>query len=179
MSSTMKEFRFFAVPEWEKEQEYLRQRHNEGWRLVKVNCLGCYHFEACRPQDVVYQLDYNQEGAAHKEEYVQMFCDCGWEYLQDFFGYSYFRKAAAEMTGDEEGIFCDDASRIDMMKRVFRGRLLPLVIILFCCILPQLISQSRLGNTPFVWVFAGLLALYGSMFVWFGIKYWQVLKRMK
>jgi len=46
---------------------------------------------------VVYQLDYNQEGRSHKEEYIQMFTDCGWEYLQDFVGYSYFRKPKAAM----------------------------------------------------------------------------------
>ena len=47
-----------------------------------------------------------------------MFADCGWEYLQDFAGYSYFRKPVAEMKG-EEAIFCDDASRLEMMRRVF------------------------------------------------------------
>ena len=54
---------------------------------------GMYYFEKCVPQDVVYQLDYNKEGLEHKDEYLKMFDDCGWEYLQDYAGYSYFRKA--------------------------------------------------------------------------------------
>ena len=47
---------------------------------------GLYHFEKCEPEDVTYQLDYNPEGIAHKAEYIQMFLDCGWEYMQDFAG---------------------------------------------------------------------------------------------
>jgi hypothetical protein len=105
---------------------YLREMHKQGWIFIKVTGLGVYHFEECEPQDVVYQLDYNQEGLSHKTEYIQMFSDCGWEYIQDYVGYSYFRKAAAEMNGDEE-IFCDDASRAAMMGRVFKGSLLPLI----------------------------------------------------
>jgi len=33
---------------------------------------------------VIYQLDYNPDGKKNQEEYVQMFEDCGWEYLKDF-----------------------------------------------------------------------------------------------
>ena len=63
-----------------------------GWRFVEVKGLGMYYFEKCDPQDVVYQLDYNKDGLTHKDEYVRMFNDCGWEYIQDYAGYSYFRK---------------------------------------------------------------------------------------
>ena len=130
MKNTKTEVRFFTITEWEKEQDYLRQQHQKGWKFVRVNFIGLYHFEKCEPEDVIYQLDYNPEGLEHKEEYVQMFRDCGWEYLQDYVGYSYFRKAAALMDGEEE-IFCDDASRADMMRRVFKGRMIPLFIVFF------------------------------------------------
>ena len=86
------EFRWFSVPEWEKEQDFLREQHKKGWKFTKVSFLGFYHFEKCKPEDVVYQLDYNKDGIDNKAEYVQMFQDCGWEYLMDFVGYSYFRK---------------------------------------------------------------------------------------
>ena len=70
---------------------------------------------------MVYQLDFNPEGISHREEYLQMFRDCGWEYLQEYMGYSYFRKPVSRMEGRDEEIFCDDASRLDMMKRVFKA----------------------------------------------------------
>ena len=84
------EFRFFTVAEWEKEEAYLSQRHREGWRFTGVRLPGVYGFERCAPQEVVYRLDYNPEARAHREDYVQMFRDCGWEYVQDYVGYSYF-----------------------------------------------------------------------------------------
>ena len=133
---TKKEIKFFTIVQYEQEGEYLRNMHKSGWKFVKMTGIGMYHFVECEPEDVVYQLDYNQEGLKNKEEYVQMFADCGWEYLQDAFGYSYFRKPAAEMDG-EETIFCDEESRLEMMNRVFRGRLIPLIVIFCCCLLPQ------------------------------------------
>ena len=77
-----KQFKWFTIFEYEKEQDYLREMHKSGWKFVNVTGLGMYHFEKCIPQDVVYQLDYNKDGLAHKDEYLKMFDDCGWEYIQ-------------------------------------------------------------------------------------------------
>ena len=136
------EFRFFTVAEWEKEEAYLSQRHREGWRFTGVRLPGVYGFERCAPQEVVYRLDYNPEARAHREDYVQMFRDCGWEYVQDYVGYSYFRKPAPASERDAE-IFCDDASRLEMMERVLKGRMLPLVAILLLVIVPVLIVEGQ------------------------------------
>ncbi len=178
MKDTKKELRFFSVPEWKKEEAYLTEQHKKGWKFVRVSGFCVYHFERCVPEDVVYQLDYNPDGIAHKEEYVKMFSDCGWEYLQDYVGYSYFRKSASEMDGSEE-IFCDDASRFDMMKRVFRGRLIPLLVIFFLIIIPQMIHQSLI-ETPFshglLVVFSILFVLYLIAFISFAIPYWKYYK---
>ena len=89
----------------------------------------------------MYQLDYNEEGIKHKDEYVRMFQDCGWEYIQDYAGYSYFRKSVSQMQGKMEEIFCDDESRLEMMRRMFLGRYTPLFIILVLLILPNLFLQ--------------------------------------
>ena len=117
MKTTVK---FFSVVDWEEEQNYLREMHRRGWKFVRLTALCFYHFVKCEPEDVIYQLDYNADGVEHKDEYVQLFADCGWEYLQDYMGYSYFRKSASQTEGAEE-IFCDDASRLQMFERVGRG----------------------------------------------------------
>ena len=77
-------FRYFTIVEWEKEQDFLRQEGLKGWRFTKAALLGIYHFERCEPEDVVYQLDYNPDGIAHKEQYVQMFVYSGLFRLQLF-----------------------------------------------------------------------------------------------
>ena len=168
---TKKQFKYFTIMEYEKEQIYLQEMHRSGWEFVKVSGIGTYHFVECTPKDVVYQLDYNQKGLANKAEYVQMFNDCGWEYIQDFAGYSYFRKSAEEMNGTEE-IFCDDESRIQMMERVFKGRLLPLVILFSCVLVPQFILNIFVTHNYIVGAFiGGIVLLYLAIFGAFGIKY--------
>lgn len=178
MKDTKTEFRAFSVPEWKKEENYLRERHKNGWEFVAVNFIGLYHFKKCEPRDVIYQLDCNPESDTQKEEYIQMFRDCGWEYLQDYVGYSYFRKAASEMDTEEE-IFCDDASRLDMMKRVFMQRVIPLLCIFFCIIIPQLFMQSLLDmpmNHILMVVFCVLFVLYLALFIKFAIQFWKYYK---
>lgn len=168
-----KQFKWFTIFEYEKEQDYLREMHKSGWKFIKVTGLGMYHFEKCISQDVVYQLDYNKDGLAHKDEYLKMFDDCGWEYIQDFFGYSYFRKAVAE-DGVAEEIFCDEESRFQMMQRVSKGRMFPLLGIFIATLLPQFIINLFHFHNYFAATFIGvILVMYISIFTMYFTKYNQ------
>jgi len=164
----------------EKEEAYLRDMHKNGWKFTHVSGLGIYHFEACEPEDVIYQLDYNQEGLSHKEEYVKLFSDCGWQYLQDYCGYSYFRKSAKEMNNGTEEIFCDDSSRLQMMDRVFKGRLLPLLVFFLCILVPQFILNVFVyQNYIMSSVFGGILLLYVAIFAAWAVKYSRYKKNIE
>ena len=173
---TKREIKFFTIYEYEKEGEYLRQQHRAGWKFVKVTGLCVYHFEECQPEDVVYQLDYNQEAASDREGYVQMFADCGWEYLQDYMGYSYFRKPAAQMRGDEE-IFCDDSSRLAMLERVNKGRLTPLLVLFTAVLLPQFLTNLTAGRYGVAAMLGGMLLLYIGIFAYGTVRYRQLKKK--
>ncbi len=183
MGKTKTVFKWFSIAQYKQEEEYLSLMHKKGWKLTKVTFPGFYHFRECEPENVTYRLDFNQEGIANKSEYVQMFSDCGWEYLFDYVGYSYFRKASDEADANEE-IFCDDSSRLDMMKRVFRGRVRPLIVIFFCLILPQLImntigygTESMIQDVLAI-VFLVLGILYIILFGVFSIQFYQYEKRL-
>ena len=170
MMETKKEVRYFTIFNHEDEQEYLRQNHMAGWKFVKVTGLGMYHFEKCEPEDVVYQLDYNKEGLSQKNEYVQMFSDCGWEYIQDFFGYSYFRKSAKMMDGEEE-IFNDDFSKMAMMERVYKGRLIPLLITFCLLLIPQTIRTFLEGQYVLAVFMGSASIVYFVFFIYCAIHY--------
>lgn len=181
MSNRKTEFRFFDVMDFEKEADYLSEMHARGWKFVHVGFPGIYHFVKCQPEQVRYQLDYNHEGTAHIEEYQQMFADMGWEYMFDFVGYSYFRKPVNEMEGDaDEEIFCDDDSRWDMMKRVFQGRIIPLIVIFAAVIIPQIaISIRNLGFPNGLAVLMIILGiLYISIFIRFAVKFQAFKKKL-
>ena len=174
-----KQFKWYTIFEYEKEQDYLREMHKNGWKFVKVKGFGMYYFEKCTPQDVVYQLDYNKDGLAHKDEYVKMFNDCGWEYVQDYAGYSYFRKAVSE-NGEAEEIFSDNDSKLQMMERVMKGRLLPLLVIFFATLLPQfLINLLSTHNYVVASVIGMILILYISVFVSCAVKFHQYKSSLK
>ena len=173
---TKREFKYFTIFNHEKEEAYLRSQHQAGWKLVKVTGLGLYSFEECPPEDVVYQLDYNQEGSKNKSEYIAMFADCGWEYIQEFVGYSYFRKPAAQMNGREE-IFSDDDSRKAMMERVYKGRMIPLLCLFFAVLLPQFFTNISLGNHMVVILIGIVLGIYIALFAAFAVKYYKLRKK--
>lgn len=65
--------------------------HCRGWKFLKVNYVSVYTFEKCEPEDVVYQIDF-QDGKADND-YIQIFKDYGWEYVQGILGMQYFRKS--------------------------------------------------------------------------------------
>lgn len=167
---TKKQFKWYTIFEYEKEQDYLRNMHRSGWKLVKVKGLGVYSFEKCVPQDVVYQLDYNKEGLSHKDEYLKMFDDCGWEYIQNYGGYSYFRKAVAT-DGAAEEIFCDEESRLEMMRRVLKGRMLPLLLIFFAALVPMFIINLSNHDYLNVVCIGSVLVLYTVVFVMCFVKF--------
>ena len=169
---TKKEFKYFTIFNHKDEEQYLRKQHNAGWKFIKVTGFGVYHFERCQPEDVVYQLDYNQESADNKGEYIQMFADCGWDYIQEYAGYSYFRKSVSGMNGDEE-IFCDDSSRLAMMERVYKGRLLPLLVTFTVILLPQFILNLVDGRFVLAAIMGSILLIYIALFVYCAVHYYQ------
>lgn len=137
-------FRIFTITDFEKEENFLREQHRKGYKLVKWIFPGFYHFEKCQPQDMIYRLEFNDAGNRDKSEYIQMYADFGWAYLFDVVGWSYFRKAAEETDGNEE-IFSDNQSKVEHLQRVFRRRILQIIAIFLCCVIPQILQIAN-GN---------------------------------
>lgn len=135
-------FKCYSVSQYRQEEDYLSSMHEKGWKLTRISFPCAYHFKKCEPQKVSYRLDYNPDGLKNKEEYVQMFKDCGWTYMFDVVGYSYFYKEGEADNSEREEIYCDDLSRFDMMKKVFRGRVVPLIILFAMVIIPQLFMNA-------------------------------------
>lgn len=131
-----KERRLFVLSEYEEEEQYLRDMAREGYLLEKVALPGVYHFRKAEPVDMVYRLDFNPKKKEDWDSYLQMYRDYGWEYLQDLNEYSYFYKLAGD-SEEENEIFSDNASRIDMMDRIYRRKMLPILVVLLCCLIPQ------------------------------------------
>ncbi len=89
------ELRAFFLSEYEEEQAYLQERHQQGWKLVSAYPY-VYRFAACQPESFVYETDFTPAGRQERERRIEMYADYGWEHVLDCMQFSYFRKKAAE-----------------------------------------------------------------------------------
>ena len=172
MSDRKTVIRFFTVADYEEEEICLRDQHKRGWKLTKTILPCFYIFESCPPEDVVYRLDY--KNSTENWEYFQLFQDYGWEYFNRCVGWLYFRKPVSETdTAQDAEIFSDDASRADMVEHIVKTRMLPLLIVFLCAVLPNFIrsvGQSSPSTVGFTVVFSLLFLLYLYLFLHCGTK---------
>ncbi len=122
----------FYMGEFLEEEKWLELQHREGWKLYKTDG-KYYEFQKCEPEDFIYQLDFKKNRMA-EESYLQMFADYGWEFVLQQDKWFVFRKKRLEGDADAS-IFSDNASRIELCRRVIQGRLLKLLPLLVLVIL--------------------------------------------
>lgn len=132
---TKTEFKLFIGLDWDKEKNYLSNQHKNGWSFTFKNVCGFYYFAECEPKDMVYHIDYNADMT--KYDYLDRYRKDGWEYVLDSGECEYFRKPALYVKEDE-CVFSNEA-RFKFLKQMFKLRILPIIILLFMLIFPNLI----------------------------------------
>ncbi|MBP3217342.1 MAG: DUF2812 domain-containing protein [Lachnospiraceae bacterium] len=169
-------YRFYTIADYEEEEKWLRRQHQKGWKLVRMIPPCIYTFASCEPQDVIYRLDYkNSEQSA---DYMQMLKDFGWEYIGDCLGWLYFRKPAAAAETEEDGeLFSEDASRVEMVSKIVRTRMLPLGIIFLCCVIPNLLRAEREGWGALSIFFLIMFVIYVYLLIYCSIKLSRIRRR--
>ena len=180
MSDSTMKIRFFTIADFKEEEQWLRKMHRSGLKLVNMQPPCFFFFERCEPEDVVYQLDFRNRRDGEGAEYRQMFQDCGWEYVSSCMSFHYFRKPVSHMEGEEE-IFSDNASRIDFLGRIWKWRMMPVFVIFFGCILPQ-IHGTIAGWIPWdfiFWMFFVLMILYIWLIFHVGVKLYRMKRYLK
>lgn len=175
MSNRKIKIRFFTIADYEEEEIWLRKQHKKGWKLCKTVLPCFYVFVKCQPEDVVYRLDYKNNNES--SDYFQIFRDYGWEYFNRCMGWLYFRKPASALASkQDEEIFSDDNSRLDMISHIIRTRMLPLLVIFFGCLLPNFSRSLHESSADlFTVILSALVIVYLLLFTYCGLK----LKRLK
>jgi len=172
--------RLFTITDWMEEEEWLREQSKKGLKLSKLNPPVNFVFEETEPEDVVYKLDYKNTKAS--KEMKQMYQDYGWEFCGECFGWNYFRKPAAQINSENEGeLFSDNESKLEMVQHIVKTRMIPLIILFLCCIVPNLIKFTSSGNLDlidkgFAIVFSILFVLYIILFIHFATKIQKIKK---
>lgn len=120
--TTKTELKFFFITDFEEEAKYLMAMHRKGWRLTKIRFRFLYNFEKTNPEEVVYRLDFKDNGRDDQEAYYQLYQDYGWEPVANCNNFEIFRKPASQV--GEDDIFSDETSRWEMIRQIFMKRFL-------------------------------------------------------
>lgn len=159
-------FRFFTLFEYEEEEAFLENQHKNGWKVTGYKLPGFYKFEKCDPEEVTYRIDFTNENGAKNPEYRQMFADNGWDFLWSVNGFSIFRKLRTSGMESNNEIFTDNASKLQMLQKIHQRRLLPLMAIFLCAVLPNFVTRisGEVGNTIGDSIFT---VFFGLMFIFY------------
>ena len=159
MGNSKTVYKYFTIPQYQQEENYLSAMNEKGWKLTHVTFPGFYHFEKCEPQEASYRIDFSDEKNCDTSSYRQLFSDNGWDFLWAVNGFSIFRKRESGSSESDSKtsneIFSDMESRISMLKKIQMRRLLPLGLIFLCLIVPNIIKAVR-GNPNWDGVDIGL-----------------------
>ena len=164
-------FRFYTLFEYEEEETFLENQHKNGWKVTGYKLPGFYKFEKCEPEEVTYRIDFTNENGANNTEYRQMFADNGWEFLWSVNGFSIFRKERASASEANNEIFTDNASKLQMLQKIQQRRLLPLITIFLCAIVPNFVKGingefgSSTGDNVITVFFGIMFILYTYVFL--------------
>lgn len=170
--------KFFWLPDYEQEEEYLSNMHKNGWKLKNI-IMRVYTFEKCEPENVTYRLDFSTAKKKDLRSYINMYKDYGWEYVQEMNDYSYFRKNSDGLSDDDLEIFSDNESQLEMIRQIIKTKLLPLVAIFICTIIQiavRIFDREFNGRSLF------LLVLWIIMFLTYShalIRCYWGFKRLK
>ena len=181
MKNTKTLFRFFTLFEYEEEEAFLENQHKDGWKVTSYKLPGFYKFEKCEPEDVTYRIDFTNENGAKNPEYRQMFTDNGWEFLWSVNGFSIFRKTLADNTFQNNEIFSDNESKLQMLQKIHQRRLLPLITIFLCAVLPNFVKglYGEFGTSPADNIITALFGLMFVLYTYVFIKSFIKIKKLK
>ena len=178
MAETVTKIGFFTIADFKEEEVWLRDMAREGLHFLRMIVPCFYIFEKGEPRDVIYRLDFTSN--AENGDYQRMLREFGWENCGRCAGWIYWRRNADELANEAEGeLFSDDESRLDMVKNVIRTRMLPVLTIFLCCVLPNLVRviEGKLYGAGgfFLGFFSVMFVLYLYLLIHCGGK----LRRMR
>ncbi len=169
---TKTEVKWFTIADYQEEEKYLTEMHRKGYKFVKL-ILPCFFvFEECQPEDVVYRLDYKNN--SERADYMQMVSDYGWECVNKKVGWLCFRKPK----GENDDIFSDKASKLEMINHVFKTRLIPFSIFSICVLFNGYSAISN-GDAVLTIIWAVLIFLYVFLVVYCNIKMRKLKKELE
>lgn len=156
MKEKKTELHFFFLTDYEKEEVFLRKRALQGWRMEK-SAGYVYTFRRAEPEDIVYRIDFNSLRKEDRETYLQLYQDYGWTFLDENNDFAYFCKKADGTADDDLDLFSDGASKSEMLGRIFRRKMIPILIlgVIYVLLMGYSVSGDIQNGFSSVWGIVG------------------------
>lgn len=168
--TNLQKIKWFWAWQDDKREQWLTQMSLAGWHLDSISRLGlAFNFVEGKPCEYSYQLDFRPEKGGKIEEYLAFIEDSGWEHIESYADWHYFRKP--NDTGESKEFFSDFESKLEKYKRL-QTKLqfsYPLFLIIFL---------ANLDKYP-LWFAIILVTVFVVMIIFVSISIFGVANRIK
>jgi len=114
---TIRKIKWFWSWQDNKREEWLQQFSHSGWHFESIGMRGlAFNFKKGQPREYTYRLDFRLDSKEKMRDYVEFIKDAGWEHIENYDGWQYFRKAAEKDETVE--LFTDNDSKVQKYKRL-------------------------------------------------------------
>jgi hypothetical protein len=113
----MRKYKWFWAWQDDKREKWLTEMSLQGWHLDSIDRIGLgFNFIKGEPGNFTYQLDF-RAGKDHEiNDFLAFAIDAGWEHIESYTGWHYFRKPTTPE--DAEEFFSDSDSKLGKYKRL-------------------------------------------------------------
>lgn len=149
----MNKYKFFMDPM--KEEEWINQIQNKGYRLTGISLDFIYQFEKSS-EEYVTRIDYQEHMSSSKfDEYVSLHEEFGWNHIRGGRFGTMTQVWSKQPDGNDE-LFSDKESKINYYNRYMKmnGGLAVFFIIYSIIFLPD--SPGMIFLTPGLWDMQGM-----------------------
>lgn len=167
----MKKYRYYF--RFDKEELWLNEMVEKGWRFTGRSFWGTYLFEKAEPQLQNIRIDYRQfNRSSDLSDYIQLFKDSGWQHIYGtkYSGNQYFIPIGKDAPED---IFSDNASKAGRYRRF--GEVWLTILAIYTALFTVNISNGSIDPsvilnpkvlylTPGLWDLTGLEFLRAFLF---------------
>ena len=161
----LRKYKWFWPWQEEAEEAWLRDMSQHGWHLTDVGLPIAYIFESGEPEDFVYRFDYPSFSKQDREDYLQLFVDAGWKFIDERSGWYYFRQPG--QADQELEIYTDAESKISKYQR----------LLAFASIILMALLVSLVNTRGEIWffIFFPLLLIWAYIFA----RIWILINQLK
>lgn len=178
MSNIKRMYKFYTPDMYDKEEKFLTEMSLQGWHFESFTPPCSYLFVKGQPKPYIYKLDFRKNRNEDWDNYKTLYEDCGWEHVQEFRvfrgSWEYFRKEC--VYGEEEDIFTDNESKIELLIRIRRFYFL-ICVFLLCINMSNFANITNMMSKGFssigvfcILVYIVVIGLYLRIFVGISIK---------